>query len=36
VYAPGQPIRLRWSGMPGNKYDWVGIFPAARTLDLYG
>jgi hypothetical protein len=36
VYAPGQPIRLRWSGMPGNKYDWVGIFPAGRTLDLYG
>jgi hypothetical protein len=36
VYAPGQPIRLRWSGMPGNKYDWAGIFPAGHTLDLYG
>ena len=36
VYAPGQPIGLRWSGMPGNKFDWVGIFNARRPLDLYG
>jgi endonuclease/exonuclease/phosphatase family metal-dependent hydrolase len=36
VYAPGQPIRLRWSGMPGNRFDWVGIFKSGRTLDLYG
>jgi endonuclease/exonuclease/phosphatase family metal-dependent hydrolase len=36
VYAPGAPIRLRWSGMPGNRFDWVGIFKAGRTLDLYG
>jgi endonuclease/exonuclease/phosphatase family metal-dependent hydrolase len=36
VYAPGQPIGLRWSGMPGNKFDWVGIFKAGRTLDVYG
>jgi hypothetical protein len=36
VYAPGQPIGLRWSGMPGNKFDWVGIFNARRPLDMYG
>ena len=36
VYAPGDPIRLRWSGMPGNRFDWVGIFSAGRPLDLYG
>jgi len=36
VYAPGQPIRLRWSGMPGNRFDWVGIFNGGRTLDVYG
>ena len=36
VYARGQPIRLSWSGMPGNRFDWVGIFRAGRTLDLYG
>jgi endonuclease/exonuclease/phosphatase family metal-dependent hydrolase len=36
VYRPGQPIGLRWSGMPGNKYDWVGIYRATRPLDLYG
>jgi endonuclease/exonuclease/phosphatase family metal-dependent hydrolase len=36
VYAPGQPIRLRWSGMPGNRFDWLGIFKGSRTLDLYG
>jgi endonuclease/exonuclease/phosphatase family metal-dependent hydrolase len=36
VYAPGEQIDLRWSGMPGNRFDWVGIYPAGRTLDLYG
>jgi endonuclease/exonuclease/phosphatase family metal-dependent hydrolase len=36
VYAPGQPIRLRWSGMPGNRFDWAGIFPARRNLNVYG
>jgi endonuclease/exonuclease/phosphatase family metal-dependent hydrolase len=36
VFSPGQPIGLRWSGMPGNRFDWVGIFKAGRTLDLYG
>jgi endonuclease/exonuclease/phosphatase family metal-dependent hydrolase len=36
VYAPGDPIRLRWRGMPGNRFDWVGIFKGGRTLDLYG
>jgi endonuclease/exonuclease/phosphatase family metal-dependent hydrolase len=36
VYAPGEPIRLRWSGMPGNRFDWVGIFRARPALDVYG
>jgi endonuclease/exonuclease/phosphatase family metal-dependent hydrolase len=36
VYRPGQPIRLRWSGMPGNRFDWAGIFPASRNLNTYG
>jgi endonuclease/exonuclease/phosphatase family metal-dependent hydrolase len=36
VYAPGQPIRLRWSGMPGNRFDWIGIFRARPTIDVYG
>jgi endonuclease/exonuclease/phosphatase family metal-dependent hydrolase len=36
VYRPGQPIGLRWNGMPGNKFDWVGIYRATRPLDLYG
>ena len=36
VYKRGAPIRLRWSGMPGNRFDWVGIFKARKTLDLYG
>ena len=36
VYAPGERIGLRWSGMPGNRFDWVGIYRAGRTLDLYG
>jgi len=36
VYAPGEPIRLRWSGMPGNRFDWIGIFRARPTLNVYG
>jgi endonuclease/exonuclease/phosphatase family metal-dependent hydrolase len=36
VYRPGEPVRLRWSGMPGNRFDWVGIFSGGRTLDVYG
>jgi endonuclease/exonuclease/phosphatase family metal-dependent hydrolase len=36
VYEPGDPIGLRWSGMQGNRFDWVGIFKAGRPLDLYG
>jgi endonuclease/exonuclease/phosphatase family metal-dependent hydrolase len=35
VYAPGQSIGIRWSGMPGNKFDWIGIYRARRTLDTY-
>ena len=36
VYRPGQPVGLRWHGMPGNKFDWVGIYRDTRPLDLYG
>jgi hypothetical protein len=35
VYAPGETIRLSWRNAPGNKLDWVGIFPAVRPLNLY-
>ena len=35
--VPARPaVGLRWSGMPGNKFDWVGIYRATRPLDLYG
>jgi hypothetical protein len=34
VYAPGEPIRLSWRNAPGNKFDWVGIFPVG-PLDVY-
>ena len=34
VYAPGEPIRLSWRNAPGNKFDWVGIFPGG-PLDVY-
>jgi endonuclease/exonuclease/phosphatase family metal-dependent hydrolase len=36
VYRRGEPVRLRWSAAPGNKYDWIGIFPATRSLNVYG
>lgn len=25
---PGQPLRLRWSGAPGHRHDWLGVFRA--------
>jgi hypothetical protein len=34
VYAPGETIRLSWRNAPGNKFDWVGIFPGG-PLDVY-
>ncbi|MEA2362227.1 MAG: hypothetical protein QOD71_1372 [Thermoleophilaceae bacterium] len=34
-FAAGEPIRLRWSNAPGNKFDWVGIFRPG-PLDVYG
>lgn len=29
VYAPGDPIDVRWRDGPGNKLDWIGVFDAA-------
>jgi hypothetical protein len=34
VYAPGETIRLSWRNAPGNKFDWVGVFPGG-PLDVY-
>jgi endonuclease/exonuclease/phosphatase family metal-dependent hydrolase len=34
VYAPGETIELSWRNAPGNKFDWVGIFPGG-PLDVY-
>jgi hypothetical protein len=36
IYAPGQPIRMHSSGMPGNKFDWVGIYRARPNFNVYG
>jgi endonuclease/exonuclease/phosphatase family metal-dependent hydrolase len=33
-FARGVPIRLRFRGMPANKFDWVGIYPAGEP-DVY-
>lgn len=27
VYDRGGPIRLRWMAAPGNRWDWIGIYP---------
>jgi endonuclease/exonuclease/phosphatase family metal-dependent hydrolase len=27
-YAGEQPIRVTWSGGPGNRYDWLGVYAA--------
>jgi imidazolonepropionase-like amidohydrolase/endonuclease/exonuclease/phosphatase family metal-dependent hydrolase len=28
VYAPGDAIAVSWSAGPGNRWDWIGVFPA--------
>jgi endonuclease/exonuclease/phosphatase family metal-dependent hydrolase len=27
-FTVGEPLPFHWSGAPGNRYDWIGIFPA--------
>jgi endonuclease/exonuclease/phosphatase family metal-dependent hydrolase len=34
-YAAGAPITVRWENAPGNRLDWVGLFPADEP-SLYG
>jgi endonuclease/exonuclease/phosphatase family metal-dependent hydrolase len=34
VYAPDEPIVLSWSYAPGNRFDWIAIYPAG-AVDLY-
>jgi len=29
VYGPGEAIEVSWSGGPGNRWDWIGVFPDA-------
>jgi imidazolonepropionase-like amidohydrolase/endonuclease/exonuclease/phosphatase family metal-dependent hydrolase len=29
VYAPGEAIAVGWRDAPGNRWDWIGIFPAS-------
>jgi hypothetical protein len=31
VYAPGAPIEIAFSGMPGNARDWISIAPAGAA-----
>jgi endonuclease/exonuclease/phosphatase family metal-dependent hydrolase len=36
-YAKGEPIEVRWTGGPGNKFDWVGVYErgADPQVDSY-
>jgi endonuclease/exonuclease/phosphatase family metal-dependent hydrolase len=27
VVAPGDPIEVTWAGAPGNRWDWIGVYP---------
>ncbi len=32
VYRAGQPVKVAWHGAPGNRWDWVSVYPYhART-----
>jgi hypothetical protein len=35
TYAPGEPVAVRWRNGPGNKLDYVAVFPAAEP-SMYG
>jgi hypothetical protein len=32
TYEQGERIRVSWSGAPGNRYDWLGMF---RPTDIH-
>jgi hypothetical protein len=29
-YKQGEPIVVRWANAPGNRWDWVGLYPAVK------
>ena len=33
-FAVGDPIEVTWTNAPGERFDWLGIYPAGE-LDLY-
>ncbi|MEP6972911.1 MAG: endonuclease/exonuclease/phosphatase family protein [Actinomycetota bacterium] len=37
TYGVGDPIRVRWSNAPGERWDWVGVYPrgADPNIDTY-
>jgi hypothetical protein len=32
LYTVGQPINVHWSWAPGNRADWVGVYPADASV----
>lgn len=30
VYAPGETIGVHWRNGPGNRWDWIGVFPGSE------
>ncbi len=31
AYKQGEPIVVRWANAPGQRWDWVGLYPAAKA-----
>ena len=31
AYAAGEPLQVTWSGAPGNRADWLGLYPAGEA-----
>lgn len=36
VYAPGEPVVVEFSGLPGNEKDWITVVEAAAPQSAYG
>ena len=35
-YREGEPVGVRWAWTPGNRADWVAIFPRGAEVDAHG
>ena len=35
TYAKGEPIDVTWNWAPGNRWDWIGVYPRHADVSSY-